>query len=526
MAKTLYVHPTAGNDNAAGSQQAPLKTITQALKQAPSESEIYLMEGDYNAANGEVFPLTVPSAVKVIGNEADKGSGIVIEGSGEYRSPTFAKQNVTLILSNSTELRGVTVINSASRGVGVWMESSACTVANCTFNNCKRDGIFATGDTNAIIIYNVFIENATNGISLARNTQGEIRGNICCKTGFGIVIGDRAFPNLTDNNIYENFSGIVISEDARPVLRHNLIERNTEVGLTVMSNALPDLGNTNDYGGNIFRLNSKFDIHNTSSHRLLAVGNQIEPGKIKGYVELVYNQFPSQIHTQNSTAIFTPTAVSTSVTTSTPALMSTSIPTYVHKPTHSWRKLSDINNHWASDFIQELCKLEIIAGFPNRTFKPDATITRAQYAAIVTKAFNPDVQRQAVEFKDVSGKFWAYKAVQQAYERKFLSGYPNNTFRPNQNIQRLQIIVSLVTGLGLTTDSVANANVYNDREKIPDYAKEALAVASQKRIVVNFPNPKYLHPNRDVTRAEVAVMVYQALVDADKVEAIDSPYII
>ncbi|MUG95557.1 DUF1565 domain-containing protein [Scytonema sp. UIC 10036] len=540
MAETVYVNPTAGSDSAAGSQQAPLKTITQALKRASSGSQIQLAEGYYNAASGEIFPLDVPVAVTIIGNESNKGSHVLIEGSGEYRSPTLAKQNVTFILSsNVTELRGITVTNQANRGVGVWIESIACTISNCTFINCNRDGVFASGNAHVTITGSLFAQNATNCISIFRDTQGDIIGNILYKSGFGMVIGDRASPILTENHIYENRSGIVVSGDARPVLRNNISERNTEDGLTVISNALPDLGNTNDYGGNILRLNGKFDLQNSGSHRLLAVGNQVDPGKIKGYVELVYNQAPTL--TPKPTSVFTqipkPIPALPQAPPALPALPQTSIPTLISTPVSTpipnftsfaspLKGLIDIKNHWAEEFIQKLFKLEIVVGFRDRTFKPDATMTRSQYAAIVVKAFNPPPKRQAVDFKDVPGSFWAYKAIQQAYEGQFISAFPNNTFRPHLNMKRLQVIVSLVNGLELSTDNFTANNVYTDWEKIPEFKKREIVIATQRRMVVNFPNPKHLNPNRDATRAEVAVMVYQALVDVRQEEAINSPYII
>lgn len=106
MAQTFYVNPVSGSDTNAGSQQAPFKTITQALKVANVDTKIQLADGNYNAASGEVFPLTVPSGVTVLGNETNTGKGILIEGSGTYLSRTFAGQNVTFVLLDKAELRG------------------------------------------------------------------------------------------------------------------------------------------------------------------------------------------------------------------------------------------------------------------------------------------------------------------------------------------------------------------------------------------------------------------------------------
>ena len=141
---TLYVNPQTGSDAAAGSQSAPFKTIARAISRAASGTVIQLAAGTYSAASGEQFPLEIPSGVKVIGNEANKGSGTLIQGSGKFVSPTAASQNITLLLATDAELRGVTVTNLDIRGTGVWMESTSPTVANCTFTLCKREGVFFT----------------------------------------------------------------------------------------------------------------------------------------------------------------------------------------------------------------------------------------------------------------------------------------------------------------------------------------------------------------------------------------------
>ena len=124
MLKLIYVNPTIGSDGNSGSQQAPLKTITQALKQSASGTKIQLVQDNYNASSGEIFPLVVPFGVTITGNEQDKGNGIVINGSGRHFSRIFGSQNVTFVLNSGVQLRGLTVTNSASRGTAVWIESS------------------------------------------------------------------------------------------------------------------------------------------------------------------------------------------------------------------------------------------------------------------------------------------------------------------------------------------------------------------------------------------------------------------
>jgi hypothetical protein len=170
----------------------------------------------------------------------------------------------------------------------------------------------------------------------------------------------------------------------------------------------------------------------------------------------------------------------------------------------------------------------VIAGFPDGSFRPEEPVTRAQFAAIVSKAFNRQPVRQPVQFTDIPAGFWATNAIQAAYTTGFLAGYPGNAFRPNENIPRAQVLVSLANGLNYaatgTADSVLVA--YNDAASIPDYARPSIAAATQRQIVVNYPDVRTLNPNQAATRAEVAAFVYQALVSAGQVSAINSPYIV
>ena len=95
-------------------------------------------------------------------------------------------------------------------------------------------------------------------------------------------------------------------------------------------------------------------------------------------------------------------------------------------------------------------------------------------------------------------------------------------------MQRLQVLLSLVNGLDLSGGATDLLNRYDDRDQVPTWAQPAVATATQKRFVVNYPDIKRLHPEQDATRAEVAAMVYQALKDANKwdLSGVNSDYIV
>lgn len=194
-------------------------------------------------------------------------------------------------------------------------------------------------------------------------------------------------------------------------------------------------------------------------------------------------------------------------------------------------RFSDIQNHWARLFIEGLANQGIISGFPDGTFRPNQAMNRAEFAAILQKAFTQPKKRPYVPFVDVPAKFWAAPAIQKAYETGFISGYPGNRFRPEASISRLEVLLSLATGLDIPANStfalkVSLAERYQDSAQVPAYATDKIRAATGANLVVNYPNLKQLRPLEAANRAEVAAFIYQALVYLEKVPAISSEYIV
>ena len=198
---------------------------------------------------------------------------------------------------------------------------------------------------------------------------------------------------------------------------------------------------------------------------------------------------------------------------------------YIVKPETEIPSFSDIVGHWAEPFIRALVSMNLTQGFADGTYQPDQPMTRAQYTALIAAAFNPPSKRPSPEFTDIPKDFWAANAIEIAARGGFVGGFSDRTFRPAQNVQRLQVIVSLVNGLGLAA-TTQKTLTYIDQDKIPEYARTAVTIATQQKIIVNYPDPNLLAPTREATRAEVAAMVYQALVASQRTKVINSPYIV
>jgi hypothetical protein len=186
------------------------------------------------------------------------------------------------------------------------------------------------------------------------------------------------------------------------------------------------------------------------------------------------------------------------------------------------------NDYWARQFIEKLAEQKTIEGFTNGNFEPDRPISRSELAAAINKAFPNSTNKINLTFKDVKAGSEQEKSIEGAISSGFMKGYPEGDFQPDKPVTRLQALVALATGLKLQTlQNPADVLIlFQDSKNVPKWATKQIAAATDKGLVVNYPDLKVLDPNRPATRSEVAVMLYQALVISGKVPKIDSQYIV
>ncbi|MEO1621315.1 MAG: S-layer homology domain-containing protein [Cyanobacteria bacterium J06632_3] len=172
---------------------------------------------------------------------------------------------------------------------------------------------------------------------------------------------------------------------------------------------------------------------------------------------------------------------------------------------------TDARDHWASLCIEGIGSEGLMRGYPDKSFRPNGTMTRAEFAAVMIQAF-PDVPRirSAPNFVDVSSSFWGKTAIALAYEKGFLSGYPNNTFRPAQPISRAQAMIVIANAQQLAPPANSDAilqQYFNDAQAIPNYAKAMTAAATERGLIVNYPTVSELRPNANITRGEATALL-------------------
>ncbi|MGI6066084.1 MAG: S-layer homology domain-containing protein [Bacillota bacterium] len=168
--------------------------------------------------------------------------------------------------------------------------------------------------------------------------------------------------------------------------------------------------------------------------------------------------------------------------------------------------LNDIAGHWAEQNINQLVNFGAINGYPDGSFMPNNRITRAEFAAVLVKAFKlTKVMGQT--FTDTESH-WAEDYIGAAAENGVVKGYDTGAFGPDDLITREQMAVMVVQAAKLS--GAAEVLPFDDSDRISDWAKEAVAIATGNGIMKGYPD-NTIQPRGNATRAEAVTVILNAL---------------
>lgn len=168
-------------------------------------------------------------------------------------------------------------------------------------------------------------------------------------------------------------------------------------------------------------------------------------------------------------------------------------------------KLSDISGHWAENDIVKLTELGAVSGYQDGSFKPNNSITRAEFISIVVRALGLEQKGKKV-FSDTQSH-WAKDVIATAYEHGIIQGYNETTFGVNDLITREQMAVIIVKALDIKSGDGIN---FIDHENISSWAVDAIQKATSKRIISGYPNGSF-QPKNFATRAEAIKVIVNAM---------------
>ena len=113
-------------------------------------------------------------------------------------------------------------------------------------------------------------------------------------------------------------------------------------------------------------------------------------------------------------------------------------------------------DHWAAKQIEILTEKGVIVGYPDGTFKPDDNVSRAEFASMAIKALGQEhtTVAQPVAFTDIDTSFWAYDAIQKALYFDLISCPPQGQpFRPDDTVTRAESISVAVSKFFINSTS-------------------------------------------------------------------------
>jgi hypothetical protein len=173
---------------------------------------------------------------------------------------------------------------------------------------------------------------------------------------------------------------------------------------------------------------------------------------------------------------------------------------------------------WAKDAIENLAGLGVIKGVSGTQFAPNRTITKAEFAVMIVRAF--DLETAPVgSLADVRSDKWYYKDVMTAENFGIISGDANNRFYPDSPITREEISVMVYKALqasGRKFDVHDNSVLerFTDKHNISPHAVSSMAVLVGEGIMEGLQG-NTLGPKYNATRAQAAVFIYRALLNSE-----------
>lgn len=168
------------------------------------------------------------------------------------------------------------------------------------------------------------------------------------------------------------------------------------------------------------------------------------------------------------------------------------------------------SSHTNAKAIEELYYAGIIKGYNDGGFRPDNTITRAEFWAVVTNAIDADFSGQTLDncFTDVRVEWYA-AFVCYAKEQGWVKGFDDGSYRPNQPVTKAEALKMILGAFGYEVPTELVGTPYKDVVKEDWFAPYAY-FAREKGIVSG---TSFFAPSYNMGRGDIAQMIYTVMVD-------------
>ncbi|MFD2703608.1 glycosyl hydrolase 53 family protein [Paenibacillus shunpengii] len=151
-----------------------------------------------------------------------------------------------------------------------------------------------------------------------------------------------------------------------------------------------------------------------------------------------------------------------------------------------------------------------IAGYPDGTFRPGQAVTRAEMAAMLYRVQAADNRTEyAVSYKDTDTLGWAVSEIEQLTASGLMSGYPDGTFRPGRSITRAEMAAIVVRWTGLESIKSQDAPTFF-ADAINHWSESNIRLAAEAGYMKGTTD-RHFRPDQYLTRAEAVTVINRVL---------------
>ncbi|WP_276356448.1 S-layer homology domain-containing protein [Cohnella caldifontis] len=176
---------------------------------------------------------------------------------------------------------------------------------------------------------------------------------------------------------------------------------------------------------------------------------------------------------------------------------------------------ADLKGHWARDDIETLANKLVVRGVSEKVFDPDGRVTRAEFAAMLVRALGLSDKRGEPLYSDVRSDDWYAGSVGAAREAELIFGYEDGTFRPNAPVTREQIAAMIARAIGFAGGTLPQADAsalerFSDSSATAGWAWDSASRLVAAHILAGV-SPADFAPRAFSTRAQSAVILKRML---------------
>lgn len=172
----------------------------------------------------------------------------------------------------------------------------------------------------------------------------------------------------------------------------------------------------------------------------------------------------------------------------------------------------DIQTHWAKDTITTWLEAGKTTGYPDGTFRPEQQILRAEWMTLTNRIMGFIEGNDAV-FADVDPKAWYADVVQKATKAGYIAGYANGTIAPKAPITRQEVALILARIAKLPRASAEPDPVFTDHTALAPWSKQAIYAVTVAHYMTGYPDGTF-RPKQPITRAEAIVTLARLRAEA------------